>query len=370
LRSIWKYQQLLSTLSSDHRILLGEGQTPLIKSKFIGRKLGIPELYFKLENLNPSGSYKDRFAAMFVSILQSRSIPVCLATSSGNTGAALAAYCAAANIKCILAIVDGAPLAKVKQMQLYGASTYMIKDFGKNMNVTKEVFDFLESMASSMDIPLPISAYHYCPEGMEAVQTIAYEILEEMDSSVDHIFSPAGGGGLTLAIARGVHIYSSKNLLSGIPKVNCVQPEGNDTIASALRNKAGKATAVPFSATGISGLQVPNVLDGDAVIQECMRLDGNGYVVQDERVFEYQRILALHEGIFCEPAGAAALAGLAVAVENGEVKSNERVACLITGSGFKDMSSIDEHFKLQQPEKLANVYSLKQHITNHIQPSL
>ena len=129
---------------------------------------------------------------MFVSLLQSRSIPVCIATSSGNTGAALAAYCAAASIKCILAIVDGAPLAKLKQMQLYGASTYIISGFGKDMKVTRDVFDFLDTTARSMEIPLPISAYQYCPEGMQGVQTISYELLDEAQDGVDHVFSPAG----------------------------------------------------------------------------------------------------------------------------------------------------------------------------------
>ena len=365
MRSIWKYHQFLPTIPTDHRILLGEGQTPLIKSKWIGKELGIPELYLKLENLNPSGSYKDRFAAMFVSLLQSRSIPICLATSSGNTGAALAAYCAAANIKCILAIVDGAPLAKIKQMQLYGAHTYMIKDFGKDMNVTKDVFDFLESTAASLKIPLPISAYYYCSEGMEGVQTLSYELMEETESSLDQIFSPAGGGGLTLAIAKGVRIYSEQKPGVGIPKVNCVQPEGNDTIASSLRNR-NKATAICFSTTTISGLQVPNVLDGNTVIEECVKLEGNGYVVSDNIVFEFQRKLALQEGIFCEPAGAVALAGLALAAEKREVNSNEKVACIITGSGFKDMGNVDEHYQLSEPEKLENIYSLKNVLTKFI----
>src|SRR5690606_34975203 len=100
---------------------LGEGNTPLVKSRQLGPALGLPNLYFKLEMLNPSGSYKDRFAASAVSELLDKDLKFCLATSSGNTGAALAAYCAAADIKCFLAIVDGAPSGKLQQMQVYGA---------------------------------------------------------------------------------------------------------------------------------------------------------------------------------------------------------------------------------------------------------
>jgi len=187
-----------------------------------------------------------------------------------------------------------------------------------------------------------------------------------MEYTVDQIFSPAGGGGLTLAIAKGVRLYSEQKAGARAPKVNCVQPEGNDTIASALRSKAGEATAILYSTTSISGLQVPNVLDGDAVIKECMELEGNGYVVTDEKVFAFQRKLALQEGIFCEPAGAVALAGLALAAEKKEVKPNERVICIITGSGFKDMGCVDEHYQLSPPEKMENISSLREVLTKFI----
>src|SRR5690606_21319120 len=110
---------LLPDMREKSRITLGEGGTPLLKSRHIGSVLGLNNLYFKLEMLNPSGSYKDRFAAAAVSQLAGQSVSFCLATSSGNTGAALAAYCGAAGIPCYIAIVDGAPSGKLQQMQIY-----------------------------------------------------------------------------------------------------------------------------------------------------------------------------------------------------------------------------------------------------------
>ncbi len=118
-------------------------------------------------------------------------------------------------------------------------------------------------------------------------------------------------------------------------RVHCVQPAGNDTIASALRAGANRAIAVD-SKTNISGLQVGGVLDGDEVIATCRRLGGQGYVVQDEAVLHWQQRLAQEEGVFSEPAGAVALAGLAEAAMRGEVGADENVVCLVTGSGFKD----------------------------------
>lgn len=340
MKTIWQYESFLPDVPLQHRMLLGEGQTPLVKSRAIGDMLGIPNLYFKLENLNPTGSYKDRFASVLVSEMSAADKKVCIATSSGNTGAALSAYCAAAGITCILVVVDGAPVPKVKQMQLYGAQILMVKDFGKNAEMTSAIFDDLEKICAARQLPLPISAYRYCASAMQGVQTIVYEIHEELGDKVDHIFSPAGGGGLTLAITKGV-----MSVLPGT-KVNCVQPEGNDTIASQLREGYNSAKAVPSSMTTVSGLQVASVIDGDLVIENCRKLGGNGYVVTDQDVFKWQKMMAQKEGIFCEPAGAVALAGLEVAIQKKEVRNHETVVCLVTGSGFKDMGSVDRNFNL------------------------
>ncbi|WP_220417483.1 pyridoxal-phosphate dependent enzyme [Dyadobacter frigoris] len=346
MKTIWKYESFLPDVSEQYRLSLGEGQTPLVKSGFIGKALGLNNLYFKLESLNPTGSYKDRFAAVLVSQMRAAGQKVCIATSSGNTGAALSAYCAAAGITCMLVVVDGAPESKVKQMQLYGAQILMVKDFGKNAEITSRVFDDLEKICSSRQLPLPISAYRYCSSAMQGVETIVYEILEMLPDGVDQLFVPAGGGGLTLAMTKAVLSSSS-----GI-KVNCVQPEGNDTIASALRNGKIHAAAVSASITVVSGLQVASVIDGDQVIENCRKLGGNGYVVNDADVFKWEKMLARKEGIFCEPAGAVALAGLEEAIARKEIGKDETVVCLVTGSGFKDMMSVDRHFDLPEVETL------------------
>lgn len=351
---MWKYEKYLPKVDESNRLNLGEGGTPLIKSKSIGLKLGLNSLYFKLENLNPTGSYKDRFASVFVSRMKEQGQTLCVATSSGNTGAALSAYSAAAGIQCVLAIVDGAPIPKIKQMQLYGANTIMVEKFGIDPEITRSVFEQLEQLTSNLNLPLPVSAYLYCAEGMMGVQTIMYEILDQINA--DHVFCPAGGGGLTLAMAKGAIEFSIQNGLNKMPKVHCVQPEGNDTMASALRNGLPVANPVKNAFTKVSGLQVPSVLDGDLVIETCRKIGGTGYVVTDESVFEFQKLLAQSEGIFCEPAGAVALAGLNIAINNQEIDAKENIVCLITGSGFKDVQSVDKYFGLNEilkvPSKL------------------
>ncbi|GHB74065.1 threonine synthase [Persicitalea jodogahamensis] len=327
--------------------MLGEGNTPLVKSRRIGKALGLENLYFKLENLNPTGSYKDRFAAVLVSEMVAAGQKFCIATSSGNTGAALSAYCAAAGITCVIFVVDGAPSSKIRQMQLYGAHIRLVKGFGLDPLVTAKVFGILEKYCAANKLPLPVSAYRYCPSAMRGVETLALELKDSTIANIDHIFAPAGGGGLTLAVTKGV-ISSGAN-----SKVHCVQPRGNDTITSPLRDHASMARAVAASTTRISGLQVPSVLDGNQVIENCRALGGNGYVVSDESVFSWQKRLATQEGIFCEPAGAVALAGLEDALLRNEVSPrNETVVCLITGSGFKDMENVHQNFQLTEPQTI------------------
>lgn len=342
MKGIWKYSHLLPSFSEDAKITLGEGNTPLVKSNRIGKALGLDRLYFKLEQTNPTGSYKDRFASFAIADLLQKKSPVCIATSSGNAGSALSAYAAAAGIKCFLAIVDGAPIGKLMQMRAYGAETLMVKGFGLDTQVTNDVMDGLQALAKGLGIPVHISAYHYSPLAMEGVQTMAFEIAEEIPGFQGHLFPPVGGGGMTLAIIRGFKKWKESHSDFQIPKVHCVQPAGNDTIATALRNGRDKAQPLERCLSAISGLQVPNVIDGDRLIQECRSTGGTGYAVPDEEVYTCQEMLAEMEGIYAEPAGAVALAGVMRAVKNGEINRQDHVVCIVTGHGFKDPSSVEK----------------------------
>jgi threonine synthase len=315
--SIWKYSdQLPSPPSAKHRLTLGEGETPLIASRSIGPSLGLKNLYFKLETVNPSGSFKDRFAAAALShLLASESKrPICLGTSSGNTGAALAAYSAAAGIPCILAI--------------------RIRGFGTDAKCTLETVEKLQSLSTQLGTVCQVSAFQFAPLAMAGVQTIAYELAAQLPDGIDHVFAPAGGGGLVLAVARGFTSIDNQ------AAVHCVQPEGNDTIATALRTGADQACSCECT-TKVSGLQVASVIDGHESLTACRASGGTGHTVDDLTVFDFQRRLAEEEGIFAEPAAAVALAGAAQAMAADELDPDSNIVCLVTGSGFKDASSID-----------------------------
>lgn len=341
MKGISKYKSLLVLPEIVEPFSLGEGNTPLIRSRQIGPAMGFPNLYFKLESSNPSGSYKDRFAAFAIADILANKGKICLATSSGNTVAALAAYAAAAGMPCKIAIVDGAPEGKLKQMRAYGASLYIIKEFGKNREVSERVFDRLSVLARENQTYIHVSAFTYSPVGMTGVQTISFELAEDLEK-VNNVFVPSGGGGLALAIARGFQAWKENHTAFALPAVHCVQPEGNDTIAGNLRRGLDEAKSVENATTKVSGLQVANVIDGTDTLLECRKTGGNGYLVSDPETWECQRLLAVKEGIYIEPAGAVALAGCMKAMASGELDKNANAVCIVSGSGFKDPEATED----------------------------
>ncbi|NOY00813.1 MAG: pyridoxal-phosphate dependent enzyme [Verrucomicrobia bacterium] len=329
--SIWRFADRLPAIPQTFRVSLGEGNTPLLRSVSIGPSLGLENLFFKIESANPTGSYKDRFAACAVSHLLKNKASLCLGTSSGNTGAALAAYSAVAKLPCVLAIVDTAPEDKLQQMLAYGAQLVKIRGFGTDAHITKEISQGLLKLARQLNTEVQISAFKYSANGMAGVQSISWELAEQITQSIDHVFSPSGGGGLTLAIAQGFESIDSHS-----PAVHCVQPTGNNTIAGPLKDGRDHARSCGTCTSKISGLQVAGVIDGHNTLTACRRSGGTGHLVDDAEVFSFQKRLAREEAIFTEPAGAVALTGAVQAIKNGTLSKKENIVCLVTGSGFKD----------------------------------
>lgn len=182
------------------------------------------------------------------------------------------------------------------------------------------------------------------PVGMAGVESISMELVEQISSmkrQIDHVFVCSGGGGLLLAVARGFQKQVHSGWLKSGPRIHCVQPEGNNTIAGPLKEGAITASSCERSTTEITGLQVPNVMDGHDVITACRSSGGTGFLVDDKTIYQVQARLAREEGIFCEPAAAVSLAGALQARQQGLIAPEETVICLVTGTGFKDSLAVD-----------------------------
>ena len=339
-QGMWRYAEWMEPVPAAARLTLGEGGTPLVRSRRLGPSVGLKNLFFKLEFTNPSGSYKDRFACAAISDMVAHGKTECIATSSGNTGAALAAYCALAGITCEIAIVEKAPEGKLRQMLAYGAKLYRIRNFGVDSETSHRVVECLRELSSRPQAQMQISAFAFSPVGMSGVYGISHEMAEQVDSPINHVFCMAGGGGFVLAIARGFRQLLDAGRIARGPRVECVQPEGNNTISGPL--KSGLEAAVPVACTSrISGLQVPQVIDGNEVIAACRESGGTGHLVSDDWIFEVQSRLAREEGLFAEPAGSTAVAGALQAARQGLLDPNANIVCVISGSAFKDPTSLE-----------------------------
>lgn len=312
---------------------MGEGNTPIVASVHAAGELGLEQVFFKLENLNPTGSYKDRFISVEIERMMAKGARACVATSSGNTGSSLAAYCARYHLPCFIVVNADAPKGKLEQMQAHGARVFQVQGFISSSEITSEVFSVLSRLSREQGIPLIVSAFRHCPEGMTGVERISAELKEQL-GELDHVFVPVGGGGLVSAICKGF-----KKLGGRLPRVYAVQPSQCSTVAAAYERGDNEIRPVE-SHTRISGLAVPFDIDAALALSLVRELKGAAFGVADEEILDAQRTMLEKEGIYCEPAGAAALAGLRRAVSLGMIDKSDKTACLVTGHGFKDPEAI------------------------------
>lgn len=344
-----RYPQLLPAVKDEFRCTLGEGSTPLLRSHAIGKELGLENLFWKCEHQNPTGSYKDRFLALELSLLRQSGARFVCGTSSGNTGSSLAAFAARYQLPCFLFVCERTPSGKLLQMKAHGAQVFRVRDFCLSREVSTLVMNSLREIAQQHNTRATISAFAFAPDGMQGVQTVAYEIVDQLqvlDLQAAHVFAPAGGCGLYLAIARGFQKLNQST------RCHIVQPRLNDTVVSALRENQENARDSETT-TSISGLAVPQNIDGDEALQIARQTGGEGFLIEDEDARFWQRELLHKEGVWVEPAGAVSLAGLAAAIKE---KMNEKtfdarapIVCVLTGHGFKDPASAEAACLEEQP---------------------
>ena len=333
-----RYFSLLPLRDRGMLATLGEGNTPLIPSRYLARELGLSHLFFKLETTNPSGSYKDRLMACEVSLMREEGCTVCLGPSTGNAGAAIAAYAARFDLRCFIYATEMAEESKLQQMLFHGAQVRRIRGFGSRPEYSEKVFAALQEVAARTAAHLVCSAFRYNPVAMEAVKTIAFEICEQLGGAPDQVFVPVAGGGLLSAIWKGFREFRKLGRIDLLPKVNGVQSAGCPTVVRGVRE--GRLCQAEVSNTAIGALAAPFAPDGNLALRSILDSGGWGFDPCDEEILAAQSLLAMREGIFAEPIGAASVAGVIRARQEKRLESEDRIVCLISGHGFKDPQSV------------------------------
>ncbi len=335
--SLWRYLPLLPVPDpgGEGTPIHAAGWTPIYRLSRLARSLGLERLWLKDESRNPTASFKDRASAIVVARACEIEAEVIVTASTGNAGAALAGMSAAVAQKAIIFAPKTAPPAKVAQLLVYGAKVILVD------GTYDDAFDLTIKAAEEFGWYCRNTGYN--PFTAEGKKTAAFEIWEwwntEGNTPNHHspltIFVSVGDGNIISGIHKGFKDLQALGWMEQIPRIIGVQAEGSAAIANAFH--AGTEQITPISANTIAdSISVDLPRDGVRAVRAARETGGTYVQVSDKEIL--QAIAALGPlGIFAEPAGAAAYAGLVRAVRNGIVKSAEPVLVLNTGSGLKDV---------------------------------
>src|SRR5271157_307255 len=343
-RDVWRYEELMP-VNKNFGIRLGEGSTPLIHAKRLGERLGMKNLFLKDETRNPTASFKDRAMAVGIAKAVEMGKKDVVIASSGNAAASLAAYSAAAGIRCHAFVPDDASIGKLAQLRQYGATTVQCKQDKEGEDATVQAM--LRAVEDSGYYPCP-SFGPFNPYQVEGPKTMAYESFEQMEwEELDAILVPTGSGCLLTGIWKGVRDFKEIGLLKQYPRLVAVQPTGNQALVKAIQKgiRIDQLVPEPYPSSVAGGLLDPYPWDGDAAMEGVKKTGGTGVSVGDREILRAVRELAAFEGIFAEPSGAAGLAGLERMLSDGDIDKHETVAVLVTGSGLKEPDRVIEMFE-------------------------
>jgi threonine synthase len=326
---------------------LGEGDTPLLPSKRIGPALGLTHLYFKHEGLNPSGAFKDRAGALVAALAREAGAAGVLTASSGNASSAISAYCAAAGLKCVILMEPGNPPAKIRQTIATGAQVVPVE--GIFAHGPEPLTELLFAVAAAINYYVGFVWAPVNPYILEGIKTISYEIAARLPGSPDVVIGPAGGGDMFAAQWRGWLELKRAGMIDKLPRMVAVQSFNAPPLLEAYERRLDHVPTHRHARSRISGINVP--FTGDHALAAIRESAGLAAGVTDEDVLATQAQLATDEGIWVEPAGAAAVAALPDLIARGEISPDQRIVCILSGAGFKDTHLAEDKARENERQK-------------------
>jgi threonine synthase len=306
------------------------GGTPLLPAPRLRSHLGMPHLWVKDDTRNPSGSTKDRASLLVVAKAIEYGFDTVACASTGNAATALACLAAAAGLRAVVFVPAAAPPAKLVQIASYGATLVPVD------GSYDDAFELSLAACARFDWYNRNTAYN--PFTIEGKKTAAIEIAAELaPDGPDAVLVPTGDGVIVSGIAKGFADLVAGGLLHSVPRLIAVQPEGSCAIARALRERAPSITPIANAQSVADSLVVGAPRNAMMALREVRLSQGAGVIVSDAAILDGIGLLARSVGLFAEPAAAASLAGLLVALDERLVDRDERVAILVTGTGLKDV---------------------------------
>lgn len=328
-RSLWRYSRLLPVSKKENITSLGEGWTPLIRSRNLASKLTLSDLHLKNEGVNPSFSFKDREVSLAFSMATELGlVPIAMA-SSGNAGSALSAYSARSGMKSFVLTPEYTPNEKTLQMSIYGANVLKIR------GTIEECRALVEDGKRRFGWT-PFNTSILRSFAIEGTKTIAFEIYEQLGRAPNTIIVPTGSGRGCLSIWKGFSELQGLGIIANMPKFVSVQPASLHPIANAIN---GRVEPVAEGRSLATALLVQNPPELELVARAVKSSGGSAIVVNDSEILAAQSLLARQEGVFAEPSSASSIAALLKLSQIGQLGKDETIVCVITGSGLKDTGS-------------------------------
>ncbi len=313
------YRDWLPVTDKTPIITLQEGATPLIPTKSISERIGREiKVFVKYDGLNPTGSFKDRGMTMAISKAKEAGSEAVICASTGNTSASAAAYARRGGIKAFVLIPDGyVAQGKLAQALVYGAEVLAIRgNFDKALDIVRELSNkFPVTLVNSVN-----------PFRLQGQKTAAFEIIDYLGEAPDWLCIPMGNAGNISAYWMGFEEYFQAGKSKKLPRMMGFQASGSAPLVfnKVIENPNTIATAI----------RIGNPVNKEKAIAAKKKSNGDFKDVTDEEIINAYKILGKEEGIFCEPASAASVAGLLKHKE--KIPNGSTVVCVLTGNGLKD----------------------------------
>ncbi len=321
------YREFLPVTEKTPIVTLYEGNTPLIDAPNLSKSIAPDKdlkIYLKYEGLNPTGSFKDRGMTMAISKAKESGKTAVICASTGNTSASAAAYAARAGMDAYVILPKGAvALGKLSQAMVYGAKIIaLMGNFDDALSIVREIGEkYPVEVVNSVN-----------PYRIEGQKTASFEIIDSLGDAPDYHFIPVGNAGNITAYWKGYKEYKDSGRSTKLPKMIGWQAEGAAPIVKGfpIKNPQTIATAI----------KIGNPYSWQPALQAAQESNGFIDAVSDEEILEAYRLVASTEGVFCEPASAASVAGVIKAYRKGIFKGSEVIVCTLTGNGLKDPDTV------------------------------
>lgn len=327
------------------------GNTPLYRYPYVSSSGEKFSLYLKDDSQNPTFSFKDRASALVSAYARENNIDTIITASTGNAGSSLAGICASQGQRSFIFVPATAPLAKLVQILMYGATLVTVK------GTYDQAFELSTSASELYGFFNRNTAFN--PFTIEGKKTVAFELFHQMNNDLpDLIFVPAGDGVILSGVYKGFEDLMKLGITEKMPKIVAVQAEGSGNIMNNLNRKEFISQPSSTIADSIS-VDVPrNYFMSAGFLQEY---HGECVSVTDQEIIQNSLKLSRNTGIFSEPAAVAAYCGMKKYADGKKIPSGAKVVVLLTGSGLKDPGAVKSAFSLPEPvepctESLKNIF--------------